>query len=340
MKLAILHLSDVHIASAADPVLRRGHSIVAALRAQISGETAVLIVISGDVANSGASSEYELAKQFIGELLDAVGKIPQIALLGSVVVPGNHDCNFRDEGDARPGLMGIVAAGLETYDLAGDSMRQLLGVQTQFFDFEAALSGCEKPTRERISSRCYFSCNGRVVSVLSLNSALFSRLGEKSGQLYFPLHALTQEDRATDFSLTVFHHPYPWLEAMNGRELRRRVESESDLVLTGHEHDGDSYVRIDRQGEETGYIEGLALQTKGPTGFNIVLVDFETETNQIYRYSWAGDLYQPDPARGVRLRQKTIANPRTFRKQPRICARAQRLGNRVQPLGEKESHVA
>lgn len=304
MKLAILHLSDAHIAGATDPILGRGAEILAALRAQASGDTAVLIVVSGDVAYSGSKSQYELAQGFVKGLTEGITGLPNVTLLGAVAVPGNHDCDFTAEGDARPGLMGMVAANLGSYDLAGESMQQLLKVQDSFFDFESSLSGRARPTRERISSRSYFSYNGRVIGVLSLNTALFSRLSEKAGQLYFPFGALAEEGAPTDFSLTILHHPYPWLDPMNGRELRRRVESVSDLVLTGHEHDGDSYLRIDRQGEETGYVEGLALQAKGPTGFNIVLVDFETETNQIYRYTWCDDLYQPDPARAYLFARK------------------------------------
>jgi hypothetical protein len=304
MTLAILHLSDMHLRDGTEPVLTRASAIQAALRTHISSHTAVLIIISGDIAFSGTPAEYKIATGFAEDLLEKIRTIPSVTLLGTVIVPGNHDCNFSVEGDARPALMNLVAEKLDGYDLGGESIQQLLRVQQDFFEFEKTISNSEKSQQAKLFWHFAFAYNGRRVSVAALNTALFSKLKELPGQLYFPLTALEDREESSDYAVTVFHHPYTWLEPNNSRNLRRRVESNSDLILTGHEHDGDSFIKIDRQGEETGYVEGAALQATGDTGFNVALVDFETNTNQIYRYVWSDGLYRPEPAKAYIFTRK------------------------------------
>lgn len=326
MRLAIVHLSDMHVKSPTDPLLQRGAAIASALRSQIRGETAVLVVLSGDVAYSGLKPEYKAAHTFLDEILKEIEQIPKVSILGTVITPGNHDCDFSNEGDARPGLLKVMPGDLENYDLAGESMRQLLRVHEEFFRFAHALLGRQIPTQERVSSHLRFSCDGKQIEVLLLNTALFSKLPEVVGQLYLPPKAISPDGCDADFSLTVLHHPYSWLDPENARDTRRRIESVSDLVLTGHEHDGDSYARIDRAGDETGYVEGMALQAKGPTGFNLVLVDLETETNQVYRYSWCDDIYQPDPAKAYVFARKQSLIRAHFENNPEFSRSLNDLG--------------
>ena len=131
------------------------------------------------------------------------------------------------------------------------------------------------------------------------------------GQLHFPLKAIPAEQGDSDLVISVFHHPYGWLEPGNSREFRKRIESQSDLVLTGHEHDGDSYTRVTRTGDETGYVEGAPLQAHTETGFNVILLNLSANTYQIYPYRWLNEMYEPSPSEArVFTRKQSIISSR------------------------------
>lgn len=63
------------------------------------------ILISGDIANTGAKSEYEKATEFIKELCRKC-KCPDHEVY---VVPGNHDKNFNEKGS---GVRHLIHEGI------------------------------------------------------------------------------------------------------------------------------------------------------------------------------------------------------------------------------------
>jgi Calcineurin-like phosphoesterase len=294
MHIAILQISDIHISSKDDLALGRAPLIRQAIQPRIPEKCAVLVTYTGDLAFSGKRHEYELAEKFLHEMTAELTQIPGLNVLGTVVIPGNHDCDLSLAGDARPIMLSSVAANLATIDLNGESVSQLVKVQDAFFEFEQKT--CHRQpasTKDKISWTESFTHDHKRIIVRCINTAIFSRLNELAGQLHFPLQAIPNQDEEADFAVTIFHHPYGWLSPDNSRELQKRIELISDLVLTGHEHDGNSYRRFSRAGDETNYVEGAALGAEGITGFNFVVVNLLANTNQIYQFSWQKDLFVP-----------------------------------------------
>ena len=74
MTAVILHLSDIHIKTAKDPILKRGASIAAATFASLPAASHVFIVCSGDVAYSGTSEEYKAATGLFTEIQKTIQK--------------------------------------------------------------------------------------------------------------------------------------------------------------------------------------------------------------------------------------------------------------------------
>lgn len=292
MKLALCHISDIHICMARNPVLGRANAILSAVKPRIENGMGVILVCSGDIAFSGKPAEYDAARPFLSELIAGLRRIPGTAFLGTVTVPGNHDCDFSSAGDARPILIGAVAANVEGADVTGESFQDLLKVQTTFFEFSGRLTeGRGTPGLPATAWTSTYTHAGKKILVRCLNTAILSQLKETPAQLLFPVHAVPEMETDADFALTVFHHPYPWLAPTNRRQLQRVVETISDLVITGHEHDGDSYVRDTSLGA-TDYVEGAALQGEKETGFNLIIIDLDANTNQIFRFDWAESLYE------------------------------------------------
>jgi energy-coupling factor transporter ATP-binding protein EcfA2 len=312
MSLAIVHISDIHISEKSDSILRKAQAIKAAVQPRLPQGCAIVLACSGDMAYSGKASEYDIAKIFVTDLSTNLAQIPGAEFLGTTIVPGNHDCDFSKEGDARPVLLSAVASNLEGADLLGDSVQQLLKVQGSFFDFESILSRrpCNSTT-DLIGWTFSYSYSGSHILVRCLNTALFSRLKESGGQLYFPLKAIPPIEGDADFVISIFHHPYGWLAPGNSREFRQQIESMSDLVLTGHEHDGDSFTRTSRTGEETGYVEGAALQADADTGFNLIVVEFSANAYQVYPFRWTGEIYESGPSEAhVFTRKQSLISSR------------------------------
>ena len=89
--------------------------------------------------------------------------------------------------------------------------------------------------------------------------------------------------------ISVLHHPYNWFKSSNARNLRETLEETSDIIITGHEHEADQYIRHQLSGEQSEYVEGGVLQdTKNPniSEFNILEIDIDTETQTIHRFKW------------------------------------------------------
>ena len=70
MKVAILHLSDLHISKDNYQwLLKRAEHIVTAVRNDFSECAKIIIVVTGDIAHAGTADEYGYAKQFFRALL-------------------------------------------------------------------------------------------------------------------------------------------------------------------------------------------------------------------------------------------------------------------------------
>jgi len=70
MKVAILHLSDLHISKDNSQwLLKKAEQIVPAVWNDFSECSKIITVVSGDIANVGTEEEYGYAKQFFRTLL-------------------------------------------------------------------------------------------------------------------------------------------------------------------------------------------------------------------------------------------------------------------------------
>lgn len=65
MTAIILHLSDIHIQSGSDQVLRHAQRIAACTYSSLPDASHLFIVVSGDIAYSGKPEQYECAKEFL-----------------------------------------------------------------------------------------------------------------------------------------------------------------------------------------------------------------------------------------------------------------------------------
>lgn len=136
MKLAILHLSDLHITKDNYQWLVKNSSkIVSAVWNPFSECGKIIVVVSGDIAFSGKDEQYGYAKEFFRALLRAFAdkNLKTIELENKIIcVPGNHDCNFDKEESARKMLLPSIRLNAESIDQSVFNLVSSVSLQSQY----------------------------------------------------------------------------------------------------------------------------------------------------------------------------------------------------------------
>lgn len=291
MKMNLVHLTDIHIKKADDPILRHSVDVAKAIASVSKGTDSIVILISGDVAFSGQKTQYDLAAGFFTEIservLDETG-----ATVEFLVCPGNHDSDFSEKDTLREIILKSLAIGDASLD--DEQVQETLTKnQSAFFEFKATLEGGTEAA-DRIWHRTYKELCGKLVRFDLINVASCSSIQEKPGSLSFPVeheHFRTQRD--ADLVICAFHHPANWLSQTEYRDFRRQVRKISDLVLTGHEHMGNSGLIRELESDESLFFEGYVLQEEGidRSAFSCLEIDFESKAIEQAVFQWNGTSY-------------------------------------------------
>ncbi|WP_235953159.1 STAND family AAA ATPase [Noviherbaspirillum galbum] len=292
-RLAVIHLSDIHIHSEKDQCLSQVSAIASACFHSARKADACLIAITGDIAFSGAKAEYIVATELliaplVQKLKEETGRQVFVAM-----VPGNHDCVLKPSNVVRETLIDAVVEAPEKAELA-DMVDQCTQVQSHFFEFaqHSLLPAAVMPSR--LFWQQEFYVGKRCVRISSLNAAWMSRLPEEQGQLVYPINKF--EDQLASpacLHLALLHHPFNWYCQSAYHQLRKRLRLSCTAVLSGHEHIGNSG-QIDEQLTGSSlFFEAPALQPHGGTadaGFSIHLFDLDNKevSTQGYKLTRSG----------------------------------------------------
>ncbi len=302
MKIVLVHVSDVHISTVRypdNPILSRVPSMIAALRSLFlcaDDVSACLLLATGDIAYAGLKEEYDLALPFFRELQDSLRTLYGSAQQHTVLIPGNHDCNFEKDKEARRKLIDEP----DPDSLADGSIVAVATVvQEDFFEFCREYNGSTAVVSglDRLQCTHIFAIADKRIEVRALNSAWGSQIPE-SRNLMLPMNYLSNcinGEGTSALAITMLHHPYNWFEPNNARALRKLLEESSDIILTGHEHSASTYTKTGLTGEKNEYIEGGVLQENtdpSSSGFNAIVIDIDAESQEIHTFVWDGDLYE------------------------------------------------
>ena len=314
MAHVIVQLSDIHISldRKIHPILSKTEAICAALRSVLQPGDDCFIVFCGDSANCGKTEEYRIVQDWILQLATLLsehmlGRYPNL-----VFVPGNHDVDFDLNDSVRDLVLKSQMAG-EAIDARQNN--ECLIPQAPFRQFVSELGGLlsVQAAAGTVDSKTYDAGDHKLTFHL-LNSALYSQKEEKPSTLGFPvddlIECLSSNPHSADINISVVHHPYNWLLPTKASSLRQVLESNCDIILTGHEHEGSVYSK-DRGGTEQNlYLEGGVLQDyKHPdaSSFNVTRIDPAREAFKCWTFRWSRNAYDTDldgvEHKFVRLRQ-------------------------------------
>jgi hypothetical protein len=299
MRVAVLHLSDFHFRRNTDELLPRARLLVGALNSLEVNPDGLLVVMSGDIAFSGKDEEYFLAEQFLSEMRTAISNWNAQLKTEFIIVPGNHDCDHSSNSELRELVRQTIGPKLNDLAPDSESIQKLLSVQESFFRFRDKVLGISSDPVSRLSTTQTFEVGSYKIQVHSYNTALLSARNENQGSLYIPIsHAVSsiKFDTSTALSISVFHHPYNWLESNNSLAFKSLVESTSDLVLTGHQHVESTFTKRLRTGENTLYFEGAALAEprQAKSAFSALVFDFASGQYKSAHFRWNAHVYVPD----------------------------------------------
>jgi len=293
MTVLILHLSDAHIKNELDPVVGRASSIASCLFSALPNASAVFVVFSGDIAFSGEKEQYDVARNFLTQLrasIEAEKKIP----VHFVIAPGNHDCDFSREDEMR--RIAIKHLGTNKAKIDESVINTCTSVQEPFFDFCAGLQDVQQEPVDKLWQVLSFDLDGKRVVFDVLNVSWVSRLHEEPGGLTFPYeryHAV--ENQVADLRILVMHHPLNWFSQSVYRPFRSFVRKVANIIITGHEHQGNAGENLDTESAHSAYIEGAVLQGHHDlTDSSFYLLEIKLDEAQYCstRYRWNKSLYE------------------------------------------------
>ncbi len=244
--LLFVHLSDLHFSSLPrdsswnlDQMLR--NELHLDLKRQVEkrgGATALLV--SGDIAFSGAAIEYVNARTFLTELCLDLG-LPTEDVW---VIPGNHDVDWTRHGDADTVVarQELMTAPDQRVDSVLDSLMQdqrkaraLLAPLSNYLAF-AADFGCQPASSELSWNAVFELGGGYILRIRGVNSALVSDRDDedKLPQLVVGSVQTQLERMSGTVHATMCHHPSSWIR--DGARLRSMFDANAKLQLMGHEH--------------------------------------------------------------------------------------------------------
>lgn len=301
MLVSVVHLSDIHIKSAHNPVADRAKSIVDALFSFEPNVDICILALTGDIAYSGKAEEYVQALTFVLEIQSHITQRNKAARVELVAVPGNHDCDFSADTSMRDIILVAALQQIDEMDPCGKPVEELVKVQTNFFDFRKVIcDSTPDSTLDRLCSTRNIELHGQRIQIHCYNTAFLSKLNEDQGKLLFPLKAAQSNikfDERVDLSISILHHPANWLESTNETKFTRFLEKTSDVVFTGHQH-VENAIRKQSLADQYQilYVSGDALQNGSSehSGFNIFFCDLTHRKYKLAHLTWRGLLYLPE----------------------------------------------
>jgi predicted MPP superfamily phosphohydrolase len=245
---AWLHLSDIHIGHR-DVSHRWDQALVLdALRKDIAATIDLgvprpdALLVTGDVAWSGATEQYETAKTWLLDIAKQAG----IDKAQIFLVPGNHDVDRSvDKGNRHAArLLRLLREGSEDLDsvLAEPGDRALLTLRLEpYLSFASGFPSLRPPDAVSWSHTLVAQSDLRV-RLIGLNTALLAADDLDKGKLRLGKEALARTLTGIaegELLIVLSHHPFRdgWLA--DQREADGWLKGRAHVHLSGHVHEAD-----------------------------------------------------------------------------------------------------
>jgi predicted phosphodiesterase len=297
-----LHISDIHLRSTtawSQNVVAKALCEDIAHRHQ-SGEALDFILVTGDLAFSGAADQYDLAAGFCDNLCTA----SDLAKERLFCIPGNHDIDRDTQKLSFRGARTLLDQNQVDSLLApADDLETLLKRQRNYRSFQATYFGTQEriPTADGLGYVSVLAIADVRIGIVGLDSAWLAEgdlgdhgkllVGER--QVMNALDLLNGKPNRPHIVVGMVHHPLHLLQDFDRRPVQYRLENACHFLHCGHLHEPEA-----RTAGLTGngcltLIGGAQFETRQSRNpYTIVTLDLENATRTIETAHY-------DPTRGV-----------------------------------------
>lgn len=190
MKLAFLHLSDIHFENDADWIVKKETEIAGACISSIFNEPidAFFVIVSGDIANKGSVAQYKIAENFFTKIREKILSEREIPV-NIIFVPGNHDCDLSDPANLELRSLSIdkVLKNQDEIKLGSQVYTECLKVQENFFEFINIVEpSLNYPNKPEVFYRLVIPVNGKSIVFNCFNTAWLTKIRKSKGNLQCP----------------------------------------------------------------------------------------------------------------------------------------------------------
>lgn len=237
--VVLVHLSDIHFTGKDDGSAYRHEGTrrdlvndLKRMRGIVGDATA--IVVTGDIANTGAKHEYEVAEQWLDEVSDVVGNDRAVVF----TVPGNHDVDCTQVGTSAKlghGLLRNCPADALDDELAGllsDPARPLLKKLDNYNEF-AAQYGCMVNDHNEPWEAPIALGGGYNLMVRGLCSVFSSDRDDKKSLMIGKRQTTLFAEEGKVYLLLSHHGPGDLRDA---DAVRNKIKDRAVMLLSGHQH--------------------------------------------------------------------------------------------------------
>ena len=251
--MLFVHLSDIHFMRSSGGVFDPDEDVRNELlldAQQVASELGAPdgLLVSGDIAFSGQRNEYDIAKNWLAQLSEAVGCETAAVL----TVPGNHDVDRNSikatAADLRANLRTLAFAELndKLHAYAGDPVAEecFWGPIGEYNLFTQGF-GCTASADRPVWEKEFPLCDGVVLRIHGLNSTLVSDdTDDEHQKVILGEHQIPQRklSKLNTVEMILCHHPPDWW--FHREHIEPTINSRIQLQLFGHKHT-HSLERID-----------------------------------------------------------------------------------------------
>ena len=159
--------------------------------------------------------------------------------------------------------------------------------QQDYFDFDSKICNVEASNSTLLSKE--FTISNKL-SIQTINTAWCSQLYEKGGDLTIPIEQLIESTDDKEIKVVFFHHPLSWLEPNNHKEVRNFLNSNRNIIISGHEHIENSF-KVETDNNKTLIVETCSFHDTNVDDNGFISFFVENEDILIEKHIWNGECF-------------------------------------------------
>lgn len=282
-------MSDLHIASENDYIIKNAKRLARTVSAIINTCQKVAFVITGDIIDKGNVAMYQEAKKFLEDFKNEIQEEATLEEWQYIIVPGNHDLDF----SMRVPMRSLVLRDCLSNGVISEPeyIQEALKPQTEFWKFYNEVTGNTK--EPSISFKQITSVNENMnIEFHCYNTAFLSTIDEQPQCLLLPESEFIKYDNSQpqrkDIVISVYHHKSGWLSTKvannNQKRFCEHIQSQSQILMCGHEHQKDQHVMMSLENKDKVlYFESDSLQQGKNQSFTVLTITDE-EIYTLHKY--------------------------------------------------------